>query len=270
MANNSVPGILDDSIATQDDRTTYAPSGWRKTIFGFLFLLLLPFAASVPMMLGQRLLHGAVTGSVGLVIVGAGLAIVTLLVLFELIYSLRAEVDVGEKTVRFTVPSGAVGWLPSFFYRTEEIAYADIARIEHTCELCGGRVTPLLVNCTRIHLRDGRVVPLGTCNEQNPDHTFPYDRIAQQIAERAGLEIQNGGHFRQKRAFALIQPGRAIGEPVPVSDTEISDVNRRHRSFAVIVSIAIGALLVLGIVSDLLSVVADGGDGGIISRLFGG
>ncbi|MEM9029042.1 MAG: hypothetical protein AAGC70_11800 [Pseudomonadota bacterium] len=250
----------DDHVEDHSGRTYYAPSGWRKTIFAFLFLLLLPFTFSIPMMLYQRVANGVWLDTWGLIIVGLGLGLLTLLVLFEFVYSLRAEVEIGEKAVRFTVPQGAVGLFPNLFYRTEEISYADIERIEHICEVHGGSMTPVMMNCTRIITKDGRTIPMGSCNEQNPDHTFPYHTIALQIAERAGIEMVDRGHVRQRRKFALIQPGAALGEPEPMEADAISSINRRHQILVWLLAVAIAGLLALGIFSDLTSTTIDTGE----------
>lgn len=245
--------LLDDTHHEGEDQLRYAPSGWRKTIFAFLFLILLPFAGSLPVMLYQRVINGVWFDTWGLLVVGTGLLLITLLVLFELIYSLRAEVEIGEKAVRFTVPQGAVGWMPTVFYRTETVPYADIARVEHVCEVRGGSLAPVLMNCTRLVKHNGDVVLMGTCNEQNPDHTFPYNRIARQIAERVGVEVIDCGHVRQRRKFALMRPGQAIGEPMMLADGEVSAINRRHQAFVWIASTLVAALVAVGVASDLIS-----------------
>ncbi len=252
MPVSAIKQLLDDAeTAPVPAQTHYAPCGWRKTIFAILFLLLLPFTVSIPIVLAQRLMTGVWIDTWGFIVLGLGLFLITLLVLFELLYSLRAEVQIGEKAVRFTVPSGAAGLFPHFAYRTETVPYAEIARLEKVCEVRGGSLAPVLLNCTRIVRHDGTTVELGSCHEQNPDHTFPYQTISAEIARRAGVEIDNCGHIRQPRAFGLLQPGRPLGAPEPLHTDAIAKINRRHGQLVLLAAVTIAILLGLGIASDV-------------------
>lgn len=252
MAKMVVQTLLDDSYDHHNDgRTHYAPSGWRKTIFAFVFLLLLPFALSLPVMIYQRIVSGAWMETWGIFILAVAIFLITLLVFFELMYSLRAEVEVGDKAVRFTVPRGKAGLFPNFFYRTEYVPYAEIDRLEQVCEVRGGALTPLLLNCTRIVKHDGTSIDMGSCHEQNPDHTFPYHLIARQVADKAQVEILDCGHVRQKRAFGLLQPGRPLGAPEAFGPEGVSRINRLHGRIVAVLVVALVVLLGLGIASDV-------------------
>ena len=253
--------LLDDTHHQPSaDRVHYHPSGWRKTIFAVLLLLLAPFTASIPVMIYQRVAADVWIDTWGLLILGAGLFAIMALVLFELIYSLRAEVLLGDNAVRVTVPSGAVGLFPTLFYRTEQIPYDDIARIERIGELHGSPVAPVLLNVTRVVTKDGQLIVLGCCNEQNPDHTFPFDRIADQLAERTGLTVTDLGHVRQKRTLGLLSAGADLAEPEQLAETDIARINSHHNRFIVVASVLLAALLGLGITSDVMTTSAERGE----------
>ncbi|MGK4455836.1 hypothetical protein, partial [Klebsiella pneumoniae] len=49
-------------------RSIYAVSGWRKTLICFVFLILLPFFASLPAMMVMRISRGLIVDTLGLAI----------------------------------------------------------------------------------------------------------------------------------------------------------------------------------------------------------
>src|SRR5262249_8648349 len=126
-------------------RRIYEAGGGRKFLFSFIFLLLLPFFASLPAMLYHRLAAQLWYDTIGLMIFAAAFAIIMLLIVFELVYSLRARIEIGEAALKFTLPAGRGGAMPKLFYRTREIPYSDIAAIETRREIYGGSTAPVLL-----------------------------------------------------------------------------------------------------------------------------
>jgi len=247
--------ILSDEVAPADrpgaaEKTFYEVGGGRKTFFALAFIVLLPFFASVPVMLYQRIEKGVWLDTWGLIVIAAAFLAIMLLILFELIFSLRAEVDIGKSAVSLTLPRHGT-LLPTVFYEKRTIPYEDIEAVQTYCDCYGGQVAPMILRGTRIILKTKEAVPLGFVNERDDDPHFPFPRIGEQIAARAGLRVKNLGHIQHalhRRMFGLAQERR---DDMP--SEEVRAINRRHRSFLLILSVCLLLLLGAGISQDFLA-----------------
>jgi hypothetical protein len=163
--------------------TVYAAGGGRKFAFSFVFLLLLPFFISLPPMLFWRISQGHWQGTFGLAVLAVAFAFIMFLIVIELMHSLMARIELGDKAVKLTLPAGR-GPTPMVRYKTREILYTDIKAIETRREIYGGSVAPVLLKGARLILKDDTPVKLGYVSEADSDPSFPYPDIAHQIAER--------------------------------------------------------------------------------------
>jgi len=260
---------LDDTTSAQAlaegkpaPKLVYKASGGRKTFFSFAFLILLPFFASLPAMIYARITHGLWLDSVGLAIFALCFTAVMFLLLVELMLSLRSRVVLGPKGVKMTLPSGR-GPTPMLRYRTNKMDYDEIQSVETRREVYGGSLAPVLMKGARIIKKDGEAVKLGYVNESNVDPTFPYPVIAKHIADRARLPLIDRGNVRRSaRAKFLGLRARAQSRDTADStaaaddtldETQITELNHRHRSVMLGVLGALAALLLLGIALDVAS-----------------
>lgn len=234
-----------------NERTLYAASGLRKTMICFIFLLLLPFFVSLVPMIGMRLMHGLVMDAVGLGVLAIAFTALMFWLLIILMFSLRARVQLGEKDVRLTLPSGR-GPTPMLRYRTHELHYTDIAAVETRKELYGGAIAPVMMEGARIVKKDGTIIKLGYDAEANTDQAFPYIEIAHAIAKRAGLPVTNQGHVRRSttsKMMGVMAPAHAA----PVDDAEIAKLNADHNRFILGLVVAMLALVVIGLTLDVIN-----------------
>lgn len=248
------------------EKTYYECGAGRKTFFCFAFILLLPFYVSLPMMLYQRLSGGFWLDTWQLMILALLFTILMALILFELIFSLRSEVEIGDTAVSFTLPSGGGGVTPWLLYESRRIPYEEIASIETRREIYGGSMAPMMMRTVRIITKSGERLVLGRTNEKDDDPKFPFPTIARQIADRAGVELIDRGNIMRefhRRMFGLTD--RAEDGPEP----EIKQLNKQHNSFLTWLVIALLILLALGIVSDVLRETTDSGERGTISLIRG-
>ena len=235
------------------ERTVYAATGGRKTIFSFVFLILLPFFASLPAMMYMRLKHGLFFDAAGLAIVAVAFTILMFLVVIELLFSLRARVELGDTAVKMTLPSGR-GPTPMLSYKSYEVPYDQVQTVETRREIYGGSLVPVLLKGARIITKDGKAVPIGYVSEANVDPCFPYPEIAQKIAERARLPLIDRGNVRRsfRRKFFGIKAGR-VNEIDAVDEAQIADLNRSHHNVVMGLVGALAVLMVIGIVDDFAS-----------------
>jgi hypothetical protein len=166
---------------------------------------------------------------------------------------LRARVELGDKSVKMALPSGR-GPTPVLRYATHDIPYDQIQAVETRREIYGGSIAPVLLKGARLLLKDGSTVKLGYVSEANTDPCFPFPEIARQIAERAGLSINDRGNVRrsmQKKFFGFKK--EIIDEDEgPVEQAEIDALNKGHRRWVMRLIGLLGVLVVAGIAMDII------------------
>lgn len=254
------PFIDDTDTETRAVRTLYEAPGLRKTVFAIVFLLLLPFYASLPAMIFQRVVAGVWMDTWGLLVIAAAFTVLMALVLFELIYALRAEIEVGDDAVSFVLPMGGPGAIPMLNYRSQTVAYDRICSVEKRTEVYGGMFAPVLMTSTWLRLDDGRPILLGAVNASCTDSVFPFDDIARQIADRADVEIRDRGVVRRPIKDAVYGIAAGGTECASLDEAAIGEVNQRHRTFVwALVSVFV-FLFAMGVASDLLRGTTDLGE----------
>ncbi|MEO1282911.1 MAG: hypothetical protein AAFV69_14375 [Pseudomonadota bacterium] len=236
-------------VMSRPSRNVFEAGPGRRLALSFIFLIMLPFFVSLFPMLYFRLTQGNGEGILGLLVLAIGLSLLMLLVLIELMISLRSRVAFGKNAVKMRLPRGR-GIFPSLIYQTRTIPYADISNIEIRREIYGGQWAPVLLKGTRIILKDETAVPLGYVSEANVDPALPFDEIAEKIAARAGVEIDDAGHVRRSAQRKIMGLRATEEDRVPISETEVADLNVRHGR---VIFALVGTLMVLvgaGIFTD--------------------
>ncbi|MCB1511375.1 MAG: hypothetical protein KDJ36_10760 [Hyphomicrobiaceae bacterium] len=249
------PGTTADE--TLPRRTFYDCGGGRKTFFSLAFILLLPFFISTPVMIYQRVAKGVWLDTWGLIVIAVVFAVLMLLILFELMFSLRAYVDIGTDAVSFTLPVRGGGVVPLFFYSARRIPYDEITAVETRREVFKSMVAPMMMRTVRLNLRTGERLLLGYTNEADDDPKFPFPQIGRQIADRAGVPFVDRGNVLtelHKRMFGVADATRESEE------SEIAQLNRQHNRFLVTLIAALGVLLAAGIANDIWQENIDAGE----------
>jgi hypothetical protein len=149
------------------------------------------------------------------------------LIVIELMHSLMARIELGDKAVKLTLPAGR-GPTPMIRCKTREIPYADIKAIETRREIYGGSVAPVLLKGARLILKDDTPVKLGYVSEADSDPSFPYTEIEHQIAERAVISVTDMGNVRRsaQRKFLGLRK-TLIAEPEGTVDDHRSPPSMR-------------------------------------------
>lgn len=230
----------------------YHASGGRQFAFSMIFLLLLPFYASLAPMIFWRLSHGLWTGTIGLMVLALAFTIVMYLVLVELLSSVRSHVHLGLKGARVVLPSGR-GLMAQLAFDKTDFAYHDVERVEMRREVYGGAWAPTLLKGARVVLKDGRLIRLGYVNEANEDPAFPVIEIAERIAHRAHVPLVDGGNVRRS-ARRKMMGIRSEGprEVHDVTEAEVEQLNRQHARLITLLVVVLVVLVGLGILGDML------------------
>lgn len=243
---------LASSSRLENARKHYKVGSARATMFSFIFLILLPFFVSLPAMIVMRIMSGRWDSTLGLAIIAIGFCAIMLLVVAELLFSIRARIDIGDTAVKMTLPTGR-GLLPMLRYQHHEIPYADIKAIESRREVYGGTLAPVLMRGARIVTKDDRSIQLGYLNEANVDPAFPYSEIADQIAARAGLQVIDRGAVRRNVANKMMGIRTMDEGGGSIEEATIADLNRRHAHVIVVLVAGLVLLVGIGIVGDLMT-----------------
>lgn len=232
-------------------RAVFKAGGGRTTILSFLFLILLPFFVSLPAMLYMRAVNGLWDDAAGLLVTALAFTVVMTLLFFELMFSLRARVELGDASVKLRLPSGR-GPTPMLRYMKADIPYGDIDRIETRREIYGGTLAPVVLKGARIVTRDGATHRLGYVTEADQDAALPFIVIAEDIARRAGCKVIERGNVRRavhQKFFGI----RAVDDPqATVDERTIAAFNARHRQLMRGLVGGLVLLVVTGITIDLL------------------
>jgi len=233
------------------ERVVYRASGGRRIAFSLIFLLLLPFFISLGPMLYARISHGLWEGTIGLMVIAAGFAVVMFLVVVELLHSIRSRVELGNTAVRLTLPSGR-GPQPMLRYRTHEIPYKDIEAVEMRREVYGGVWAPMMLKGARVVTKGGDKIRLGYVNEANVDPAFPYVEIAERIAHRAGVALIDQGSVRRsmpKKVLGIVSGPR---EKQSIDEIQMRDLNRKHTRLMAVLIFGLVLLIGFGIIGDMM------------------
>lgn len=247
------PGALSSPFTPPGSgRAHYRTSGARTTMFSFIFLLLLPFFVSLPAMIVMRIMSGRWDATLGVAILAIGFAVIMFLVVVELMFSIRARIDLGDTAVKMTLPAGR-GLMPMLRYQRHQIPYSDIKAIESRREIYGGTLAPVLMRGARIVTKDDRSIQLGYLNEANVDPAFPYSEIAEQIAARAGLQVIDRGAVRRNVANKVMGIRTMDDGGGSIDEATIADLNRRHAHVIIVLVAGLVLLVGIGIAGDLLT-----------------
>ncbi len=241
------------SLSTSDpyafEPEDYGASTLRTTIFCLVFLLLLPFFASLPAMIGMRASAGLLGDNLGLLVLAAVFTALMFLVFVEMMFSIRTRVHLGREKVRMTLPAGR-GPTPMLRYRSYEFPYDQVDTVETRREIYGGALTPVLMKGARVTLKDGSLVPLGYVSEADSDPVFPYDDIARKIAERARLPLIDRGAVRRSVRSKMLGIKATDAENTIVDDAGIERLNASHNTFMLAIIGLVLILMLIGIVQD--------------------
>lgn len=225
-------------------------SGGRRITLSFIFLLLLPFYASIGPMLFQRISRGLVVDSIWLALLGLAFTALMALVLAELMNSIRTRVEVGETSVKLTVPTFKHGPVPLFRFTEREIPFADIAGIDTRSEVYGGSLAPVMLKSTRLALTNDDKLVLGYTDPNDPDAVFPYPEIGAEIATRAGKPLVDHGMVHRSIGKRLLGATSGTSDNVPLDAATIESINRTHARNVRAVIVGLALLVVGGIAVD--------------------
>lgn len=234
------------------ERTLYGVTGARQSVFALGLLVLLPFLAGGIVMLVRRLADGLYFEVAALLLVLAALSVIAMLLLFELVFALRARLELGRTALRYTLPRNG-GPSPLLSYDTQDIPYHAVRTVELRREVFGGRVAPVMLRALVLKTKDNRELVLGHALDGYDDPDFPYARIGEQIAQRAALPLidQRTLWYRSRAERALGYISAYDTQTYILDPLEGEKLNTTHRRLALGLASLLAAFVILGVLADL-------------------
>jgi hypothetical protein len=234
-----------------DAQTVWEAGGGTRIALSFIFLLLLPFYASIGPMLYQRFSRGLIVDGVWLSIMGLVFTVIMALILSRLVHAVRSRVELGESAVKLVLPAVKRGPFTLFRFTTREIPYADVATVDTRSEVYGGTLAPVMLTATRLTTKNGQHLVLGYTDRMERSTVFPFPEIGAAIAARAGTGVTDHGMVHRSLSKRISGALSTADENVPLQAAEIATINAAH---ARSMKLAIGglvALVLLGIAIDV-------------------
>jgi hypothetical protein len=189
----------------------------------FLFLLFVINAGAGTVWLATHNLPGTAIVFGLMFILGL---IVLLYIGIFLFAASHTRLELGDDGAVMVLPNWR-GPMPLFPYTEVEIPYDEIAAVETQKKIYRYLLLPTLMRSVSILRKDGQRFTLGYIRENTTDPAVPFNEVAQQIAQRAGVSITRRGVVDCGNRFRVMvqdEPSWETNECTPV------DVEKaRHR-----------------------------------------
>jgi hypothetical protein len=234
-------------------RTVWEASGGTRIALSFVFLVLVPFYASIGPMLYQRISRGLVGDTIWLGLIGLAFTAIMVLILSRLIYAVRGRVELGETAVKLVLPAVRRGPFTLFRFNKREIPYADITAIDTRSEVYGGTLAPVMLTSTRLTTKDGQHLVLGYNDRLDRQTIFPFPEIGAAIAERAGTRVNDHGAVQRSISKRISGALSSAAENVPLDQGTIERINTAHARNVKYAIIGLVVLVVGGIAIDVFT-----------------
>jgi hypothetical protein len=225
-------------------------SGGRRITLSFIFMILLPFYISLGPMLYQRISRGLWLDTVSLAVFGLAFSALMLLIVAQLVHSVRSRVDLGPSSVKVVLPALTRGPIPLFSFNNRDLPYSDIAAVDTRTEVYGGGLAPVLLKSTRLTLSNGDRLVLGYTDSNDTDDIFPYPQIGAEIAGRSGKTVTDHGVVRRSVQKRMRGAPSGTDENIPMTESELAAINSSHRRNVLGVVTGLVLLVAVGIAID--------------------
>ena len=237
-------------MASATKTRIYETGEGRKTILSFVFLVLLPFLVSLPVMIFLRSIHGfwgdAASAAVLAVLFGCWM----LFLFVNVLSAFRTRIAVDGENVELSVPRWR-GPNPGLRYVRDKIPLDDIESVETRGEIYRAVQVPVLTRSTILRKRNGDEVLLGYVNEDAPDPALPYPDIGRDIADRAGAPFVDRGSIYAGHHVTALAKGPPSWDKPSMSDGDYAEYKRNHRWAMVGLAALLFGLAGIGLFIDL-------------------
>lgn len=228
----------------------YETGEGRRAILSFVFLVLLPFLVSIPVMILIRSYRGYWVDAASAGVLGTLFACWMLFLLANIVSAFRTRIEVRDDKVLLSVPKWR-GPNPGLRYTRAKIPMEDIDAVETRGEIYRAVRVPVLTRSTNLVKRDGDRITLGYVNEDAPDPALPFPEIGKVIADRAGVPYVDKGCVYAGSHIKAMASGPPAWDAQAMSGEEFAEHKRNHTWAMVGLAVLLFGLAGVGLVADL-------------------
>ncbi|MEO0620082.1 MAG: hypothetical protein AAFZ01_12500 [Pseudomonadota bacterium] len=237
---------------TAENRETriYEAGEARRTILAFVFMVMLPFLISMPVMVILRGINGFWADAASATVLTALFGTWMLFLYINVQASFRSRVTVAPDTVEVATPRWR-GPHPGIGYTKATVAFADIEKVQSRCEIYRAINVPVMTRATTLKLNDGRRVMLGYVNDNSPDPALDYPEIGRTIAEWADVPFETVPPVDGGTQVRALLKGPPDWSRMPLSENALKRMRRDNRWFQTGIALALFGLAGAGLLYDL-------------------
>ncbi len=239
-----------DTAKTDTVKHVYEAGEGRKTILAFVFIVLLPFLASLPVMIFMRGFNGLWRDAASAIVLAILFGVWMLFLLVNVMSSFRTRVVIDDEKVKFSVPRWR-GPSPDVRYIKDTVELKDIEAVETRGEIYQAVNVPVMMRATVLKLKDGRQHLLGYVNENSPDPALPYPEIGRVIADRAGVPFVDKGRVDAGHHARAMLKGPPDWDARPLSEGAYHDYQRDNQWAMLGLAFLLFGLAGVGLFADL-------------------
>lgn len=237
-------------MTSDQTRWVFEAGEARKTILAFVFLVLLPFLVSLPVMIAMRGWNGLWRDAASATVLAALFGVWMLFLLVNVVASFRSRVEIDDEAVTFSVPKWR-GPSPDVKYLRKKVALSDIEAVETRGEIYQAINVPVMTRATVLKMKDGEQHLLGYVNENSPDPALAYPRIGAIIAERAGVPLVDKGRVDAGHHVRALVNGPPEWDARPLSEGAYEAYRRDNQWMMLGLAFLLFALAGVGLFADL-------------------
>ncbi|MGI9408258.1 MAG: hypothetical protein ACR2O4_17915 [Hyphomicrobiaceae bacterium] len=237
-------------MSTPGPRRVFEIGEGRKTILSFVFLVLLPFLVSLPVMVFIRSIHGFWGDAASAAVLATLFACWMLFLLVNIVSAFRTRIELSDDKVALSVPRWR-GPNPGLRYTRADVPLEQIEAVETRGEIYRAIQVPVLTRATSLVKRDGERITLGYVNDDAPDPALPYPRIGEMIAERAGVPYVDRGNIYAGNHVRAMASGPPAWDAPTMSEGDYAEYKRNHSWAMVGLAIMLFGLAGIGLFVDL-------------------
>jgi len=238
------------STTESKGKKVYEASSGHRTVLGLVFLILLPFLVSVPVMFFKRSIHGLWGGALSAGILGIIFGAGMLFLFIQIMSAFRTRVELTDSAVKLRVPKWK-GPNPGLKFVKREVPYDKISAVETRGEIYQAAKIPVLTRAASLVTSDGERVTLGYVNENEEDPDVHYPQIAEELAGRAGVPLKDVGKVDAGNQLKALRQGAPDWDAKPLSDEDFAEFRRRNHWLMFGLAMALVALTAVGMLIDV-------------------
>lgn len=198
----------------------------RKVALLAIFGVILPFFISMPVMTTLRAVHGNIADAATMAVITVVFALILAYLVLQIQAATKIRFTIDDEGADLSFPNWR-GLAPTSPYAKARLAFADIAAVEERGEIYHVLGLVGIPRVSSLVTKDGRRLVLGYVNENDDDPAVHYGTIAEKIATRANLDVEDKGVVDVGTQFSALFRGTPDWDAEPVPEKKVEQARKR-------------------------------------------